>query len=228
MPPGTMMGPMAGLMQSVGIDTIYSFVIIFVSLMIYFGTKELYDLSNHKGIKYFRLTFLFFAIAYLFRFLTQFIFLSLGHPRTLQTQIGIISLVSLMLFMYASTTAIFYLWASSQSKWFKSKSYNSFLLHAIAIIISALGILTNNILVLLIIQSAIVLLLAITTYNRDKKKKTSQQIYLLYAFLAIFWVLNVLDILVPNFLYPNQLIIYLASISIFLLLLYKVIKKTGP
>ena len=51
----------------IGSEIIYSFVIIVCSLMIYFATKELYELSKHKGIKYFRLSFLFFAIAYFFR-----------------------------------------------------------------------------------------------------------------------------------------------------------------
>src|SRR3989339_748726 len=48
------------------LEILYSFVIIVCSLMIYFGTKELYELSSHKGIKYFRLSFLFFAIFYYF------------------------------------------------------------------------------------------------------------------------------------------------------------------
>lgn len=42
-----------------GTEVIYSFVIIVCSLMIYFGTKELYELSSYKGIKYFRQAFLF-------------------------------------------------------------------------------------------------------------------------------------------------------------------------
>src|SRR3989339_145081 len=55
------------------LEILYSFVIIVCSLMIYFGTKELYELSSHKGIKYFRLSFLFFAIAYFFRSFIKFI-----------------------------------------------------------------------------------------------------------------------------------------------------------
>ena len=57
-----------------GSELIYSFVIILCSLMVYFGTKELYELSSYKGIKYFREAFLFFAIAYAFRSVIKFIF----------------------------------------------------------------------------------------------------------------------------------------------------------
>ena len=48
---------------NIGTEIVYSFVIIVCSLMIYFGTKELYKLTSHKGIKYFRQSFLFFAFA---------------------------------------------------------------------------------------------------------------------------------------------------------------------
>ena len=51
-----------------GAELIYSFVIILCSLLIYFETKELYELSSHKGIKYFRRSFLFFGIAYFVRY----------------------------------------------------------------------------------------------------------------------------------------------------------------
>jgi len=44
-----------------GTELIYSFVIMLCSLMVFFGTKQIYELSSHKGIKYFRLAFLFFC-----------------------------------------------------------------------------------------------------------------------------------------------------------------------
>ena len=45
MPPQQMMGLMQ--QASIGTELIYSFVIILCSLMVYFGTKELYDLTSH-------------------------------------------------------------------------------------------------------------------------------------------------------------------------------------
>ncbi|KAF5428393.1 hypothetical protein C5S42_03390, partial [Candidatus Methanomarinus sp.] len=47
----------------------YTLIIVFICLLIYLKTKEIYDLTNHKGIYYFRNTFLFFGLAYLFRFI---------------------------------------------------------------------------------------------------------------------------------------------------------------
>jgi len=56
---GQGLGQGLGKLMNAGIsgEIIYSFVIIVCSLMIYFGTKELYKLTSHKGIKYFRLSF---------------------------------------------------------------------------------------------------------------------------------------------------------------------------
>lgn len=211
-----------GFMGSIGTDTIYSFVIVFVSLMIYFATKELYELSQHKGIKYFRLSFLFFALAYTFRFLTQFIVLSLGHPRTFNTNIGLVSNASLLLFMYASTIAILYLWASNHSKWFEKPS-SVVILHAISILISIFCIITMSFELLVLIQVILIMILAFTSYQG--KKKPTNQLRFLYVLLAIFWALNLIDLLLPKYLFQTQLLIYLASIALFLILLQRVIRR---
>ena len=209
-------------MTNIGTDAIYSFVIVFVSLMIYIATKELYELSQHKGIKYFRLAFLFFALAYTFRFLTQFIVLFLGHPRTFNTNLGAISAVILLLFMYASTMAIFYLWTSNHWRWL-DKPNRIFIFHIVALAISLLSIVTQNIIILLLIQVLLVVVLAFTSYRGNKK--SAHSLRFLYVLLAIFWALNLLDLLLPSFLFQTQIIIYLASISLFLVLLQKVIKR---
>ena len=218
-----MMPPGMGMMSSIGTDTIYSFVIIFVSLMIFRATKGLYDLSQHKGIKFFCFAFLFFAFAYAFRFLTQFIVLFLGHPRSLGTDLGAISVSSLFFFMYASTAAIFYLWASNHWRWFERASA-TLLLHICAFAISFLGIVTQNAILIGTIQVILIATLALTSYQ--KNNRDAQKLRFLYVLLAVFWALNLIDLLLPKFLSQVQLIIYLASISLFLVLLQKVIKKT--
>ena len=42
-------------------------VLMSSAFYIFFKTKEIYDLSNHRGIKYFRLTFLFFGLGFLMK-----------------------------------------------------------------------------------------------------------------------------------------------------------------
>ena len=54
----------AGPMSTIGTELLYSFIIIAISLIIYFSTREIEILSSYKGIKYFRFAFMFFGIAF--------------------------------------------------------------------------------------------------------------------------------------------------------------------
>jgi hypothetical protein len=204
-------------------EIIYSFVIIFCSLMIYFGTRELYELSSYKGIKYLRKSFLFFAIAFFFRsFIKIFFILTKNH-----TKIMISQSLGLFIFIYFSSMAIFYLIYSMMWKKWNEKSKRIYILHTLALIISTISILFNSAKIYLIINIIIFLLILLTLYYVYNKSKKKHQIYVIYVLLSIFWILNVMDILIPKFLQTFQLIIYLASISIFITILYKVTKKAG-
>jgi hypothetical protein len=215
---------MLALHRAIGIDIIYSFVIIFSSLLIYYSTKEIYELSNHKGIKYFRVAFIFFALAYAFRFLTQFFIVFLGFPRAVQINPEAIGALPLILFLYSSTTAIFYLFASVHWKLFENK-YSIFILHLISILITLICITTRNLPILLLIQAITVIFLAFSAFFKRNQNKKHNIAFVLYILLAVFWMLNLLDILLPDFFQTIQLLTYLASITIFLILLYRVTKK---
>lgn len=207
-----------------GTELLYSFVIIVCSLMIYFGTKELYELSSHKGIKYFRQSFLFFALAYFFRSFIRFMLIFLGiNLRSFRTM----GIWILFLFMYASTMAILYLLYSVKwKKWRKHKNI-IYLFHGLALIISLVSIFVGAVKILLAIQIILFLFVALTSYPIHNKSKKKHSLYAIYLLLFGFWILNVIDILVPTFLQTFQIVLYLSSIGIFLLILYKVIKKTG-
>jgi len=220
-----------------GTEIIYSLVIIVCSLMIYFGTKELYELSSHKGIKYFRQAFLFFAIAYFFRSFIKFILVYFSVNRILDISPRIfaplLSQVTLLLFMYFSSMAIFYLLYSVMWKKWNGSSKKIYLFHLLAFIISASIILSRNALIYLgvnILLFIIVLFVVYTSYQNTKKKPKGHKhnLYVIYLLLSFFLILNIIDILIPEFLQIFQLFIYIASIIIFLMMLYKVLKKTGP
>jgi len=215
---------------TMNIELIYSFVIIICSLMIYFGTKELYELSSYKGLKYFRLSFLFFAIVYLFRFLIRLSLLTYNAPRMLDMTPRILGHSAQFIFMYFSSMAVFYLIYSIIWKKFKENSKTIYLFHGLALLLSSITlffrgpgiILITNVFLLLF-----VVIIFLLSYKKSKIKKRGLNLYFAYILLFIFWILNIIDLLVPNFLELIQLFIYLASLSIFLLILYKVLKKTG-
>jgi hypothetical protein len=213
---------------NLGIEIIYSFIIIVCSLMIYFGTKELYELSSHKGIKYFRQTFLFFALAYFLRSFIKFISVYFNTaeifnicPCMLNVSLGYISL---FLFIYLASVAIFSLIFSICHKKISKINFAHF--HLIAILIGILAVYLNNHTAYLIIN-IILLLTILGAIIACGEKVKKNKLFPAYLLLIIFWILNIIDLLVPSIIQPFQLAIYLVSISTFLLILYKVLTKLG-
>jgi len=218
---------------SLSTELIYAFVIIIISLMIYFGTRELYNLTNHKGIKYFRLSFLFFAIAYFFRSIMKAIIVFVD-PQTLREimfNVGnAFNPLILFLFMYFSSMAIFFLLYSVMIKKWNGKINFVMFFNAIAVFIALTTILTNSAKFILLIHFLLFLFvafIALMAYKESKNKKKTHGLYFAYIFLFIFWLLNILDILIPNAFQSFQLLIYLISLGLFLMILYKVLRKTA-
>jgi hypothetical protein len=215
--------PMNEVMRAgLGMEIIYSFIIILLALMIYFGTKKIYNLSSHKGIKYFRLSFLFFAIAYFCRSFIKFIISIFNSGHIWNFAHKLFGLISLALLIYFSTLAIFYL--AYSIFWKKANKNFIYYIHIIAAAIAILSLITMNPLFHLVIQVGLFILIAAVAYLAHKRKTNMYRIYIL---IFIFWIINVLDILIPNVFRGAQLAIYLASIAVFALVTYKVLRKVG-
>jgi len=226
----------SALLQGIGTELIYSFVIIICSLMIYYSTKEMYELSSYKGLKYFRYAFLFFAIAYLFKSFIKFLLVYFGASRIIEINPWFIGMITLFVFMYFSSLAVFYLVYSLMWKRLNGKSGIIGIFHILSIAIAFITITTSQIEILfgvnLFILAIAIFGLIIThkesqTYKESKNKKKSSNIYVIYTLLFVFWILNIIEVLIPNFLQFYQLLIYLASLGVFLTILYKVLKKSG-
>ncbi len=210
-----------------GIQLMYSFVIILCSLMIYASTKEVYELSSYKGIKFFRRAFLFFALAYFFRYFIAVLLIFFGIRGILDISPLFVGVISLLLFLYSSAMAVFYLsYSVIWKKWnHKMKSY---ILHILAVMIAVIGVVFANEMTYFLIN---IILLIFVTVNliviHKEPRKKGRNLLIIYTLLFIFWVLNIIDILIPKFFQFYQLLIYLASISLFMTILYKVLKRVG-
>lgn len=212
---------MVGLMGSV--DIMYSFVIILASIMIYAATKELYELTEHKGIKYFRRAFLFFALAYFFRSWVKFSALfGAVDPFTMRA----LSWISLLLFMATSTVAALYLISSLFAKHLKTRQ-NEMLLHLTAGLFAFIILFVVNPLVHLAIHALLLLIMVGALTYAHKQKKKNNGLYTIYVLMGIFWMLNLFDILIPSYLRPFQILVYLSSIALFMGMLYRVLRTTG-
>ena len=230
MPPMITGHAIAGGVQQVltgalNLEILYTIVIIFCSLLIYISTKKFYQLTGHQGIKYFRQAFLFFSIAYFIRISIKFIFSCYNLARLLDIPIRTLGIASLLLFMYFSTMAIFYLFYSATWKQLGTKKI--FFFHAIAIAISLAVTLIPTTGFYMLINLALLVLLIATLIIAKLKSNKKSNIYITYPLIAIFWVLNIVDILVPNFVKDFQLIVYSLSAILFIIILYKVTKQIG-
>ena len=220
----------------IGTEILYTFVIILCSLMIYFGTKELYDLSSHKGLKYFRQAFLFFALAYVFRFFTEFLVMSSEPGEIFSTLLLVLEYASLFLFMYLSLISIFYLiYCVSWKKWGDNAKI-IYAFHATAILIALATIFFRKEVFYIGLTFILLLFAAISVYFASRKSRFRRRqalrakrnnFYGLYLLLIAFWLFNMFGILVPVFFSTLQLVIYIVSLGIFFAILYNVLKKSG-
>lgn len=209
------------------IELIYSVVVMFSCLVIYFKTREIYNLSSYKSIKYFRMTFLFFAISYFLRFFSRVIMLALALSGPVFLPIGLSSLTTLLL-VYTGLMTTFYLFYSiSMKKLGKILPETTDYLHVLAVFISStvmflnLAIIYVGISLLLLL---IMLFLGYSEYVSSERKKSLSPFSIVYFLLILFLMLNIFDILTPGFFMGVRTMIYIASLFLFLLILYKVLK----
>jgi len=223
--------PMHLLLQGVEIELLYSFVIIVCSLMIYYSTKEMYELSLYKGIKYFRQAFLLFAVAYFFRSFIKLMLVYFGTSRIIDINPRFMGSITLFIFMFFGSLAVFYLvYSLMWKKWNEKSTIILGTFYLISILISFIIITTRQIEVFFGVS---IFLFAIAVFGmylvdrESKNKKKKSNIHIIYTLLFIFWILNMIEILIPNMFQFYQILLYLSSLGIFLIILYKVLKKSG-
>jgi len=190
----------------------------------------MYKISKYPGIKYFRFSFLFFALAYFFKSFISFMLVFLGFHGVLEFISVFLGVVTLFIFMYASTMAIFYLLYSVVWKKFGDKKYIIPVLHVFVLVISAGSLFLRSAWTIIIIQILLFTFIAVynyTSYRKLSPKKKTGSIHLIYLFLFLFWMLNLSDILVSGFSPFFEFLISLASIGVFLTILYKVTRNVG-
>jgi len=199
----------------------YSLVVVVVCLIIYYKINELYQLSSHKGLKYFRNTFGYFSLAYGVKLASRFIILT--------TQVrgrGYFLPFFEIITVYASLLAVMYLiysmiWRNLEGTKFEEEHT----LHLMAFFLSAVAVSARHPIVYLIAQVLIVSYGIWVWFSHNKKpggKKT--KINALYPPLLLFFVLNIVDLFVPSFLIFAQHLIYIASSLLFVLILYKLLR----
>ena len=214
MPPIARIMPFAKLLH--WIEVWYAIIIVIICILIIQKTKELYQLTNHKGIKYFRNTFFYFAIAYALQIVFPFTRMILGIDLFISRP-----LVGFLL-LYVGTMAVLSLTYSVLYK--RYKHVKPIYLHLIAIAIAFATIQARGRSLALIIQAILLIYAVLTSYidNISKQNKT----YLIYLLLFAIWIVNTLAFTLPRFLVQAKIGLYIISIPLFLIILTKVVQRT--
>ncbi|MBN2368174.1 hypothetical protein JXC34_04070, partial [Candidatus Woesearchaeota archaeon] len=178
--------------EEVLIELVYFFLILGISGYIYLKTKEIYDLTKHRGIYHFRNIFFYFGMAYLFRLFLIFLMFSgdlfnYVSPRTL-------SPISFIFVSYFSTMAIFSVLFSIIDRFVKADtSLLNTVLHTTAMILSIFVGVTSSNYVLMLIQTSIFIFALIAILFKSKKEKQSKLLShnrITFVLLFVFWVIN--------------------------------------
>ncbi len=217
MPPIARIMPFAKLLHWV--EVWYAIIIVIICILIIQKTKELYLLTNHKGIKYFRNTFIFFAIAYTLQTIFPFTRMMFGVDLFISRP-----LVGFLL-LYVGTMAVLSLTYSVMYK--RYKHVKPIYLHLIAVIIAAATIHSRGRSLALIIQAILLIYTVLTSYINNINKKHNN-IYLIYLLLFAIWIVNTLAFTLPRFLIQAKIGLYLVAIIFFLIILTKVVQRTTP
>jgi len=199
-----------------GIESLYFLVIAVICLIIYFKTKELYDLTKHQGIYHFRNIFLYFSLAYFFRL--SFIIAGLSRELFLYVPPKYFMMLGMVLTTYASVMAILSIAMSIAHKHLNAK-HSGLILHLIAAASAVIVFATRSQPVLLLVLTVVFLASVVYMYAQSHSLFSKNKVT--YLLLLAFWILNVFTgpRLIPI---GYSSIIYSISIAIFLSILIRV------
>ena len=205
------------------LEFIYSAIVILLCAYVFYKTKEMYSLTRHKGIDYFRKSFLYFGLAYGSRFIFHVIQLTIFTfdffiPRRMLFPI------SFLFVGYFSTLALIYLALSTYWKKINNKGIIIYTLLAV-IFVSLVSVVTHSPYLLAVVQLPLLIFIVYSNYKRKSRKRSNTRI--IYFLISIFWLLNLFVLHFRKMLALEfRLIIDIASLGVFIALAQKVSKWT--
>jgi len=205
------------------VELICTLIALIFGLLIYFKTKESYELTKHPGIRYFRDAFLFLGLSYFLRFFFSLVFLSRivvdAHmPREFMMP------VFMILLGYFSTISLWCLILSST--WKQLKDNKSYLVigNIFAIAVSIISFITHSPIAMLYIQLALVLFYTVIILASPKEKKRFTEAKILYFLVALLWIINLLTAGRPMLPREFGIISQAVAIGLFAVIYYKISK----
>ena len=213
------------------VELAHTLIVVFLCFTIYYKTREIFDLTKHEGIKYFRITFLFFGLAYISRFISVLLKL-IVITFDIYFPMHIFGIFPLVFIGYFSTIAILSLTYSIL--WKKLHINHTFLKHTfllfniIAVLISGIAFFSRSPFILILAQAVLLIFtsIIIACHILSNSRKTSR-LYILYILFFLFWIVNLFVLGPGKFLpFEIQTAFQVISIAVIGIIYYKVAKWT--
>ncbi len=213
------------------IKLFYASLIAIICIVITVRADKLFRLSLHQGIRYFRNAFIFYALAFIVRYLVEAI---AGHGRITLYYPYINFCFEFLLIMAGFFLLYSLLWkkAEHSSEGYVSSLFNSriFIFYSMSVIFAIVDVLWQTHLFLFLSQILIFMFAAFISYENYKKNDAKHKFPKFYFFamlLSLFvWILNTTAELWFNWSQAILIGVYILNIIIFLLFLWGVIKVT--
>lgn len=209
---------------SLGTELVYTIVILIFCLLVYIKTREIYNLTKHKGIQFFRYAFMFFGLAYASRlFLYLMIFGSddmFGLFMARRTMMPVSNLVV----AFFSTMAILYLAYSTIWKRINIEHFLTFS-NIIALFIAVVAFVSRSTLIVSLIQLILMVFATVIIFSNHKKDKKRFGTKALYLLIFAFWLLSLFVLQSRRFMpFEVKVAFQLISIMVFVVIYLKVAK----
>jgi hypothetical protein len=204
------------------IQTVYTVIVVVLSLVIYSKCKKVYKISGYDGIRYFQDAFLYYAAGFTLNYiLTLLSAFNAMYPLV----ISILSIIA----EYTLGMAGFFLVYSLVWKSFPSPTHvRVSILHILALLIGILDLWIGSVYVLYISQLAIFIYASFLAYqNYMSKKQPFQQVFFIIMILVLLgWIANFVAYY-ANADYPFIIFyVYALTTFIFIALWYSVERMT--
>jgi len=207
------------------VEISYTLVVVFLCFMIYFKTREIYDLTKHEGIQYFRITFSFFGLAYLLRFLS-ILFIPMGVTFDSHLLTHIFRIFPMVFSGYFSTMAILSLTYSTIWKKLQIK-HTLLTFNAVSVLISVIAFITRSPSLLILSQAVLLSFTIIMATYTDSRSRKISPLFILYILFFLFWMANLFTLDPRRFLpIEIQILFRIVSIAVVGIIYYKVAKWT--
>jgi hypothetical protein len=208
------------------IELVFTVIAVFLCFLIYFKTRESYELTKHKGIRYFRDAFLFLGLSFVMRFFFSLIMFS-SFAFDFIIPRDMFGLLFILPLGYFSTMGIFYLIFGTIWKRVDNKAM-LIIGHITAVALSVISFITRSHIILLLLQSILLVIVVILSFIAHKSEKKLSQTRILYILVAALWLINLWIIDRGGVRMPfhpaTEIFFHLIFLAVFVIIYHKVSK----